>query len=72
MELQWHVTWKGVIKAKYMADGVYTIDMALYEPNCQVFLKAPNCQTIYIEGFFDQYAHSINLSRDGFIGLESV
>ena len=57
---------------KYMADGVYIIDMALYEPNCQVFFKAPNCQNIHIEGFYDQYAHPINLSRDGFLGLESV
>lgn len=57
---------------KYMADGVYTIDISLYEPNRQVFLKAPDCQVIYIEGFYDQYAHPINLSRDGFIGLESL
>ena len=57
---------------KYMADGVYTLDMALYEPNCQVFLKSSNCQTIHIEGFYDQYGHPINLSRDGLIGLESV
>lgn len=57
---------------QYLADGVYTIDMALYEPNFQVFLKVPNCQTIHIEGFYDQFAHPINLSRDGFIGLESV
>ena len=57
---------------KYMADGVYIIDMALYEPNCQVFFKAPNCQTIRVEGFYDQFAHPINLSRDGFWGLESV
>jgi lipopolysaccharide transport system ATP-binding protein len=57
---------------KYMADGAYTIDMALYEPNCQVFFKAPNCQTMHIEGFYDQYGHPIKLSRDGLIGLESV
>ena len=57
---------------KYMADGVYIIDMALYEPNCQVFFKAPNCQTMHIEGFYDQYGHPIKLSRDGLIGLESV
>ena len=57
---------------KYMADDVYTIDMALYEPNCQVFFKAPNCQTIHIEGYYEQFAHPINISRDGFIGLESV
>ena len=37
-----------------------------------VTLKTPNCQTIHIEGFYDQYAHPINLSRDGFIGLESL
>jgi lipopolysaccharide transport system ATP-binding protein len=57
---------------KYLADGVYTLDISLYEPNRQVFLKTPNCQTIHIEGFYDQYAHPINLSRDGFIGLESL
>jgi lipopolysaccharide transport system ATP-binding protein len=57
---------------KYMADGAYTIDMALYEPNCQVFFKAPNCQTMHIEGFYDQYGHPIKMSRDGLIGLESV
>ena len=57
---------------KYMADGVYIIDMALYEPNCQVFFKASNCQTMHIEGFYDQYGHPIKLSRDGLIGLESV
>jgi lipopolysaccharide transport system ATP-binding protein len=56
----------------YLADGDYTIDISLYEPNCQGFLKAPNCQTIHIEGFYDQYAHPIKLSIDGFIGLESV
>ena len=58
---------------KYLADGDYTIDISLYGPNyCQGFLKAPNCQTIHIEGFYDQYTHPIKLSIDGFIGLESV
>lgn len=57
---------------KYMANGVYTIDISLYEPNCQGFFKAPNCQTVYVDGFYDQYAHPINLSIDGFVGLESV
>ena len=57
---------------KYMADGVYTIDMFLCEPNRQVFFKAPSCQVVHIEGFYDQYAHLIKLSKEGFIGLESV
>ena len=57
---------------KYMADGVYTIDMSLCEPNRQHFFQAPNCQTIRIEGFYDQYAHPIKLSKEGFIGLKSV
>ena len=57
---------------KYMADGVYTIDMFLCEPNRQHFFQAPNCQTIRIEGFYDQYAHPIKLSKEGFIGLKSV
>ena len=57
---------------KYLADGVYNIDLYLHEPCRQDFFQAPNCQTINIEGLFDQYAHPINLSNDGFIGLESV
>ena len=57
---------------KYIADGVYTIDMFLCEPNRQVFFQAPNCQSIHIEGFYNQYAHPIKLSKEGFFGLESV
>ena len=57
---------------KYLADGVYNIDLYLHEPYRQDFFQAPNCHTINIEGLFDQYAHPINLTNDGFIGLESV
>ena len=57
---------------KYMADGVYTTDLILCEPNRQVFFKALECQVIQIEGFYNQYAHPIKLSKEGFIGLESV
>ena len=57
---------------QYLADGVYTIDMFLCEPHRQHFFQAPNCQTIRIEGFYDQYAHPIKLSKEGFIGLKSV
>ena len=57
---------------QYLADGVYTIDMFLCESHRQHFFQAPNCQTIRIEGFYDQYAHPIKLSKEGFIGLKSV
>jgi lipopolysaccharide transport system ATP-binding protein len=57
---------------KYMADGDYTIDMFLCESNRQVFFKANDCQTIHIDGFYDQYARPIKLSKEGFIGLESL
>ena len=61
-----------ILLPKYMADGVYIIDFYLHEPCRQDFFQALNCQTIHIEGFFDQYAHPISISNDGFIGLESV
>ena len=57
---------------KYMATGNYLIDLYLHEPHRQDFFQAQDCQTIRIEGFFDQYAHSLRLSTEGFIGLESV
>ena len=57
---------------EYMADGFYNIDLYLHEPARQDFFQAPDCQTIQIEGCFDQYAHPINLSNEGFIGLSSI
>ena len=57
---------------KYMADGDYLIDIYLHEPYRQVFFQAPNCHTIHIEGFYNQYAKTLALSSEGFIGLESV
>ena len=57
---------------KYLADGLYNIDLFLHEPLRQDFFQAPNCQVLHIEGFYNQYAQPIKLSQDGFIGLESV
>ena len=57
---------------KYMANGDYLIDIYLHEPYRQDFFRAPNCQTLHVEGFFEQYAKTLILSSEGFIGLESV
>ena len=57
---------------KYMADGDYIIDLYLHEPHRQDFFVAQYCQTLHVEGFYDQYASSMRLSTEGFIGLESV
>ena len=57
---------------KYLANGDYLIDIYLHEPYRQDFFMAHNCQSLHIEGFFDQYAKTLVLSSEGFIGLESV
>ena len=57
---------------RYLANGDYLIDLYLHEPYRQDFFKAKNCQSLHVEGFFDQYAKTLILSSEGFIGLESV
>ncbi len=57
---------------RYIADGDYLIDLYLHEPYRQDFFEACNCQTIHVEGFYNQYARTLTLSSEGFIGLESV
>lgn len=57
---------------RYLANGDYFIDLYLHEPYRQDFFEAQNCMTLRIEGFYEQYAKSIVLSSEGFIGLESV
>jgi len=56
----------------YIADGDYLIDINLHEPYVQNFFYAQNCMTLHIEGFYNKFAKPIVLSREGFIGLESV
>ena len=57
---------------RYMANGDYLIDIYLHEPYRQNFFIAQNCMTLHVEGFFEQYAKTLNLSYEGFIGLESI
>ena len=57
---------------RYLANGDYLIDLYLHEPYRQDFFKAKNCQSLHVEFFFDQYAKTLILSSEGFIGLESV
>lgn len=57
---------------KYMADGDYLIDIKLHEPTVQKFFSATNCQTLHIEGFYEPFACSMSLSKEGLIGLESL
>ena len=56
---------------RYMADGDYLVDLVLNQPMIQDFFIAYNCACIHIEGFYDQYANSLYLSKEGLIGLES-
>ena len=57
---------------KYIADGNYLIDINLHEPYVQNFFNAQNCMTLHVDGFYNQFAKPIDLSSEGFIGLESV
>jgi len=54
-----------------MANGDYILDLDLHQPTFQDYFQARHCQTLHIEGFYDQYSLPLYLSYEGFIGLES-
>ncbi|MCR5464857.1 MAG: ABC transporter ATP-binding protein [Bacteroidales bacterium] len=56
---------------KYIANGDYLVDLSFNQPMIQDYLLAPNCLTIHVEGFYDQFGNSLYLSKEGLIGLES-
>ncbi len=62
---------KRVKLPKYIADGDYLVDLLLYQPLVQDYLKVRNCTCLRIEGYYDSYARPLDLKVDGFIGLES-
>ena len=57
---------------RYMSDGDYSINLYLHEPYRQDFFEAPDCLKMHIEGFYEPFAHTLSLSSEGFIGLESL
>ena len=62
---------KNIILPRYLADGDYAVDFDLHEPMVQDFFRAPGAISLHVEGFYDQFASSVNLDREGLIGLES-
>ena len=56
---------------RYLANGDYIIDLELHQPHVQHYFRSNGCISLHVEGFYDQYAHSLILSLGGFVGLES-
>ena len=57
---------------QYLADGDFTVDLYIHEPEVQDFLEAKSIQTLHIEGRHDPYAQNLRLDEDGFVGFESI
>lgn len=55
----------------YLAKGDYLVDIVLHQPNICLYMQAPNCAKIHIEGFADNFCEPLYLERDGIIGLQS-
>ena len=62
---------KRVRLPRYIADGDYLVDLVLNQPMIQDYFIANNCACIHVEGFYDQFANSLYLAKEGMIGLES-
>lgn len=57
---------------KYLASGDYVIDVVLHQPNVCLYMQAPSCAMLHIDGGMDEFGQPLILNRDGIIGLESV
>ena len=54
-----------------MPNGDYLIDLYLVQPGFHDFFRALNCCILHIEGFYDEFAKTLSLAKEGLIGLES-
>lgn len=57
---------------KFMSEGDYTIDLSLHHPMVEYQMQAPSCAKIHSEGSHAGFGRSLNLSDEGFIGMESI
>lgn len=55
-----------------LSHGDYIIDIYLHHPMVEWFVKAPHCAEIHIDGYQEGYGRPMQLSSEGFIGLETI
>ena len=55
-----------------LSNGDYIIDIYLHHPMVEWFVKAPHCAEIHIDGYQEGYGRPLQLSSEGFIGLETI
>lgn len=57
---------------RFLSSGDYLIDIVLHQPNVCLYMQAPHCAVIHVDGGVDQYGQPLICDRDGIIGLEST
>lgn len=57
---------------RYLHSGECMIDLALHQPGIAVYMDAPLCIHIDIEGSMGEYGRANNLKYNGLVGLESI
>lgn len=64
---------KRIIKLpKYLHSGECLVDIALHYPCISIYMNAPSCIKVTIEGSMGEYGRANNLKFNGLVGLESV
>lgn len=57
---------------RYLAQGEYIIDIVLHNPNVCLYMQAPSCAKLFVEGNQEIYGQPLMTERDGFLGLIST
>lgn len=57
---------------RYLASGDYVIDVVLHQPNVCLYMQAPSCARMHVDGRMVSFGQPLICDRDGIIGLESI
>lgn len=57
---------------RYLASGDYVIDVVLHQPNVCLYMQAPSCARLHVDGRMEAFGQPLICDRDGVIGLETV
>lgn len=56
---------------KYIAKGKYFVDIKLHHPMVEYQMKCENTVTVSFDGFVQEFGRPLQLSQEGFFGLEA-